>query len=262
MDIIQNKPIKRNFSIVEKKNQSSRLTLSRLTGVPQEHFKLMLLDVVWKGTLPPQAPHLKFKTSSVISCITGQSSWQGMQLQSNQYCALSLCYFEKLQIDSTMLKRNEKFQLRPFLSEQNATINISTYHSIRLGRMKKDGSVIFTNFFAFFYILDCLDTNIVFNVETNDARITRVVEHSQSWITCSSNICRFCSFLSISSNHFKLKKINCSIILYFLLKLGKIKALLLELWEHKRNVRPAQRKISVNGLQQTIFVLGKNFTSL
>ena len=54
------------------------------------------MDDVWKGTLPPQTPHLKFITSSVMSCISGQSSWQGMQLQSNQYCALSLSYFEKI----------------------------------------------------------------------------------------------------------------------------------------------------------------------
>ena len=86
---------KENFSIVAK-TQSDRLTLRRLIGVPQEHFKFMFMDDVWKGTLPPQTEHLKFITSSVMSCISGQSSWQGMQLQSNQYCVLSLSYFEKI----------------------------------------------------------------------------------------------------------------------------------------------------------------------
>ncbi len=68
------------------------LTFNIGIAVPQEHLSMGLLEEVWKGTGPLHPGHRKFSTSSVMSCICGQSSWQGMPWHSNQYCFVNLSY--------------------------------------------------------------------------------------------------------------------------------------------------------------------------
>ena len=104
--------------------------------------------------------------------------------------------------------------------------------------MEEYWPVIFTDFFSFGYILDCLSIEQIiwllkkwkcssricnnndndrsfrvlnylyadgaFNIETHNTRIAWMVAHSQSWINCSSYKHGFGSFFCISCNHLKL----------------------------------------------------------
>ena len=48
--------------------------------------------------------------------------------------------------------------------------------------MKKDRSIIFTDFFTLFDVFDGLDAHIVFDVKTNDTWITRMIDQGKRGI--------------------------------------------------------------------------------
>ena len=68
------------------------LTFKTSTGWPQTHLSRGFVAWVENGTDPSQTKQRKFKVSSLISCINGQFSVQGMHWQSNQYCFFSLAF--------------------------------------------------------------------------------------------------------------------------------------------------------------------------
>ena len=117
----------------------------------------------WEKHIPPlQAGHRKFRMSSVISCIKGQLSSQGMQRQSNQYWDFSLC-----------CKNNVK---SVFKNSSNIFIClVCTHNSIVLWGMKENRSIVFTNFFSFSNIFDRLNADIIFNVKSKQGKTTYLI---------------------------------------------------------------------------------------
>ena len=93
-----------------------------------------------------------------------------------------------------------------YLTFKRESLILFGYLSVILLRMEENWPVIFADFLALLDVFDGLHANKVFNIESNNAWIARMIEQSQSWVASSSNVDGFGSLFSVSCNHFKLER--------------------------------------------------------